>query len=209
MNYFAHGREALDRPYVLAGTALPDWLAACDRGARLRRGTLAGARGDLAVGVRRPLRDDAWFHATEPFLEISGVLTRRLRAASGGDPNVHSAFFGHVLTEILLDATLIAEAPGRLDDYYGALDEVDPARIASDAALWTTSPPRRLVEFIGLFLRTRFLGGYLDDDGLCARLRGVARRVGVPLPDGIPGILPDARNMVAARAADLLTEPEA
>jgi hypothetical protein len=37
MNYFAHGRAYLDRPYFLAGTAVPDWLNVSDRGARVRR----------------------------------------------------------------------------------------------------------------------------------------------------------------------------
>lgn len=206
MNYLAHGRQVLDRPYVLAGTALPDWLAACDRRARLRRGAVDAAVGELAQGVRRHLREDAWFHGTEAFLEVSGLLARRLRAK---DPNARAAFFGHVLAEMLLDAALIAESPGLLDAYYGALAEVDPRRVDAAAASWTTAPPKGLVEFIDLFRRTRFLGGYVTDAGLLARLAGVARRVGAPLPRATPDVLPDARRLVAGRAKDLLAEPAA
>jgi hypothetical protein len=206
VNYLAHGRDALDRPYELAGTALPDWLAACDRGARLRRGAVDAAVGELAQGVRRHLREDAWFHGTEAFLEVSGILARRLRA---GDPDARAAFFGHVLTEMLLDAALVAESPGLLDAYYAALAEVDPRRVDAAAASWTTAPPRGLVAFIDLFRRTRFLEGYATDAGLLARLEGVARRVGAPLPRGTADVLPDARRLVGERAGDLLAEPAA
>jgi hypothetical protein len=204
VNYLAHGRDALDRPYELAGTALPDWLAACDRRARLRRGAVDAAMGELAQGVRRHLREDKWFHGTEAFLEVSGILARRLR---NGDPESRAAFFGHVLTEMLLDATLIAESPGLLDAYYAALAEVDPRRVDAAAAAWTTAPPEGLVEFIDLFRRSRFLAGYATDAGLHARLLGVATRVGTPLPHGTADVLPDARRLVAGRAGDLLKEP--
>ena len=36
MNYFAHALPFLDRPYFLAGTAVPDWLTVADRKVRLR-----------------------------------------------------------------------------------------------------------------------------------------------------------------------------
>ena len=36
MNYFSHGRNFLDDPCYLAGTALPDWLSAIDRRVRVR-----------------------------------------------------------------------------------------------------------------------------------------------------------------------------
>ncbi len=206
MNYLAHGRDILDRPYELAGTALPDWLAACDRGARLRRGAVAAAMGDLAQGVRRHLREDAWFHGTQAFLEVSGILARGLRE---GDPHARAAFYGHVLTEMLLDAALIAERPDRLDAYYAALDEIDPRRIDAVAASWTTAPPRGLLAFIDLFRRTRFLEGYATDAGLLARLEGVARRVGAPLPRGTADVIPGARRLVTGRAKDLLAEPAA
>ena len=36
MNYFAHGWNYVDAPYVLAGTAVPDWLSVVDRRVRAR-----------------------------------------------------------------------------------------------------------------------------------------------------------------------------
>lgn len=36
MNYFAHGYRFIDRPYYLAGTAVPDWLRVADRDVRVR-----------------------------------------------------------------------------------------------------------------------------------------------------------------------------
>lgn len=206
MNYLAHGRDILDRPYELAGTALPDWLAACDRGARLRRGAVSSAMGEIAQGVRRHLREDLWFHGTQAFLEVSGILAQRLR---DGDPQARASFYGHVLTEMLLDAALMAERQDLVDSYYAALDEIDPRRIDAVAASWTTAPPRGLLAFIEIFRRTRFLEGYSTDAGLLARLEGVARRVGAPLPVGTADVLAGARRLVAERARDLLAEPPA
>lgn len=52
MNYFAHGREHLDRPYFLAGTAVPDWLSVSDRGSRVRRKQAAAwCSGEDGEGV--------------------------------------------------------------------------------------------------------------------------------------------------------------
>jgi hypothetical protein len=63
MNYLAHGREHLDRPYFLAGTAVPDWLNVSDRRSRVRRkqaaewcrrvdgeGAVQAARGTALLG---------------------------------------------------------------------------------------------------------------------------------------------------------------
>src|SRR6185437_2872330 len=41
MNYLAHGWRFAAEPYVLAGTAAPDWLSVIDRKTRLRSRTAA------------------------------------------------------------------------------------------------------------------------------------------------------------------------
>jgi len=206
VNYFAHARDLLDGgpPLELAGTALPDWLAACDRGARLRRPAVAEAPGALAAGVRRHLRDDRWFHGTAAFLEVSGVITRDLRRAHPDDPRMRAAFFGHVLAEMLLDAALIARAPRRLDRYYRALDAVDARALADGAAPWLSRETARLAPFLERFRAGRWLYGYADDQGLAQRVAGVARRVGLPAPPALARVLPAARSLVAERADDLL-----
>ena len=212
MNYFAHGRDLVDRPYELAGVALPDWLAASDRGARLRRRRVDGA-GDprteaLAKGVLKHLDDDDWFHRTHAFLSVSGELTARVRALGPEDRTLRAGFWGHVLTEILLDAHLIEGDPARLDAYYAALDGVDAAWIHATAAAWTTRPPVRLATFIDRFRRWRFLCAYPDDAELKVRLDGLAGRVGLPpLPPSFMEQLPAARQLVAEHAGELLEKP--
>lgn len=210
MNYFAHGRAFVDAPYALAGTAVPDWLSASDRAARLRRAGVKPSgepvEQDLARGVRRHMDDDLWFHRTPAFLETSGALAARVRASDPGNERLRAVFWGHVLVETLLDAHLIAQAPERLDRYYAALDDVDPARIEAAVTAWTTRRTSRLARFIERFRETRFLYGYVDDAGFLQRMAGLARRVGLPrLPRAFAGRLPDARALVAARAEALLT----
>jgi hypothetical protein len=196
VNYFAHGRALLARPLALAGAARPDWLAACDRRARLRRARVPADGGEIAAGVLRHLDDDAWFHTAPAFLASSAEITARLRAAAPDEPTFRAGFWGHVLTEILLDAALMQEEPGALDRYYAALDRVDARTIVRAAAGWTTQPPRRLDAFIDLFRRARFLYGYATDRGLRARLDGLARRVGLPpLPVAAVALLPALRRV--------------
>lgn len=217
MNYFAHGHRLLDEPYALAGTALPDWLGAADRRARLRRDRIGpdgfGQGGDpraraLARGIARHYEDDAWFHATEAFQRTASEATRLLREASPDDPRFRAWFLGHVLVEMLLDRFLIAEDPRRLGTYYDALDEVDARWLEMTISPWLTRAPRDLQRSIGLFRRTRFMFGYLDDDGLADRLARLARRVGLPpLPDGVRTRIRLAARMVEERVPELMRSP--
>src|SRR5690348_16960125 len=136
MNYFAHGLRFTDRPYFLAGTALPDWLSVVDRRVRLRgRQVRPFAEGpqspesELAAGVLQHLDDDAWFHKTAAFAIASAEITVLLRGALSSDEGHRPAFLGHILTEILLDALLIQRDPKRLAAYYEALASVDAAAV--------------------------------------------------------------------------------
>ncbi|MHC4224720.1 MAG: hypothetical protein ACYSUN_12070 [Planctomycetota bacterium] len=209
MNYFAHGHQLVESPYLLAGTALPDWLGAADRRARLRRNRING-NGDermraVASGVLRHYDDDAWFHATEAFQRTWMELTRMV----GGSFEGKAWFVAHVLLEMLLDRFLIEEMPEQLDAYYDAIDSLDPGWIEATAAKWTTQPPRGLATYVRAFQEYRFLYGYLSDDGLCARLDRVIARVKLPpLPADFLDHLPNARALIGERVEALLTEPE-
>lgn len=204
MNYLAHGHLHLDRPWFVAGTALPDWIAASDRPARIRAEAV-GRGHDFGAGVHRHFEDDRWFHATEAFQRCEAELTALVRQANGHEPRQRSWFFGHVLVELLLDAWLMERTPTLLDDYYRALSGLDPGELVAHAAPWMSRPPRRLGWFVELFLEHRFLEGYATDEGLLARLNGVARRVKLPaLSPGTLPLLPRARTIVYDRAPELL-----
>jgi len=205
MNYLAHGYRFLDRPLFVAGTALPDWLSASDRKARLRRSAVEGVDGDLAAGVRRHMDDDAWFHSTEAFQRSEAELTEMVRFAHQDEPRQRAWFFGHILVEMLLDAWLMEEDPTRLDEYYAVLSAADLAQVRKESAPWLSQPAQRLEWFMDVFLESRFLEGYRTDEGLLHRLNGVARRVGLPsLSPRTLTLLPEARSLVYARAPALL-----
>src|SRR5215471_18395046 len=132
MNYFAHGMRFVDRPYFLAGTALPDWLSVADRKVRLRARNVepfADGSGtpaaELAAGVLQHLEDDGWFHKTAAFAIASAELTVAFRDALPADDGHRPAFLGHILTEMLLDAVLIDRGPALLQEYYAALEQID------------------------------------------------------------------------------------
>ncbi len=212
MNYFAHAAPFLDRPWFLAGTAVPDWLAVADRPLRLRARHAEASLHDadpvvaeLAGGVLQHLRDDAAFHESRAFAETSLELCARVRDALAGDQSLRPAFLGHLLVELLLDAALIAEDGPRLAKYYQVLDRLDAEKIEAVVSRLAPRPTRRLAGFIDLFRRERILSDYWDDDKLSVRLNQVLRRVRLsPLPDRFALVLPAARRLVAQRREALL-----
>lgn len=241
MNYFAHGYRFIDRPYFLAGTAVPDWLRVSDPRVRIRaaaaklaadrtvapvaaaepaadltptgaaaassavQGTIVRA---IAQGIAQHHEDDAWFHSTPAFAELSANLSRVVREALGADEGLRSWFLGHLLVELLLDAALIYAQPQRLEAYYAALADVDPELVQRAVNLIAPRQAERLAAFVTVFLRERFLFDYLHDGKLAFRIEQVLRRAGLP-PAGPPllDLLPVARSLVSQRATDLVTPP--
>jgi hypothetical protein len=214
MNYLAHALPLLDRPYFAAGACVPDWLTVADRAVRLRikhvEPFLADAdsvTADVAAGVRRHIEEDARFHATRAFAELSWQLTLMVRDALGDIHGLRPSFLGHLLVEILLDAALTEERPTLLEQYYRVLDEIDPQRIEAAVNRMAPRPTERLAGMIELFRQQKVLWDYLDDRRLLVRLNQVVRRVKLPdLPDQFAGIFPDARQLVASRKEELYEE---
>jgi hypothetical protein len=212
MNYFAHALPFLDRPYFMAGTGVPDWLTVADRPLRLRSRHAEAFRDDpdpcvaaVAGGILQHLRDDAQFHATRAFAETSLEMTVMVRDVLGGETGLRPAFLGHLLTELLLDAALTADDPGRLTEYYRVLGQIDPGRVEAAVNRLAPRPTQRLAVFIELFLRERILWNYLEDDKLLVRLNQVMWRVRLEgLPDSLATLLPAARKLVADRKHELL-----
>jgi hypothetical protein len=212
MNYFAHGYAFIDDPWFLAGTAVPDWLNVSDRGVRVRPRQAAPWTADadprvaaLARGIARHHADDGWFHTTAVFAELSWRFTARLRELLDPDEGMRPSFLGHILVEILLDASLIAREPERLEQYYGAVTQVDPALVQLAVNRMAARPAERLARMIPLFARERFLSDYRDDVKLLFRLNQVMRRVRLPaLPERLIEFLPEARREVDARRQELL-----
>lgn len=213
MNYFAHGRRFIDNPYFLAGTAVPDWLNVSDRGVRVRSKHAAAHVDDLdpcfaalAHGIVQHHADDRWFHESRAFAELSWQFTATIRDRLPPDDGLRPSFLGHILVEILLDASLIAAEPERLEAYYSALAQVDGKLIQAAVNRMAPRQAERLDKFISLFLSERFLWDYADDGKLWFRLNQVMRRVKLAaLPEEFCAMLPEAREMVEGRREELLT----
>lgn len=218
MNYFAHAVRFLDRPYFLAGLAVPDWLSVIDRSVRVRSrqlerfaGELDEAEREIAAGILQHLDDDRWFHATPAFYTVTGQLGGMFRkelerAAADEWPY---GFLGHVLTEVLLDAALFSGRETQLDNYYAALAEVDERRVAGLIERVTERPVPNAARFIELFRRERFLFDYLDDAQLLYRMNQVMRRVSLPpMPTEIKCVFPKARRLIEREAQNLLPEED-
>jgi hypothetical protein len=215
MNYLAHGWRFAHDPYYLAGTAAPDWLSVIDRKTRLRSRTAADFTNDpdpilaaVARGVVQHHTDDAWFHATPAFNELSLQFAVEIRAALPGDEGFRPSFLGHILVELLLDATLTEDDLRRLDNYYTALASLDPAATELAISRLATRPAERIATLIPRFLNERFLYDYLDDSKLLTHLNHIMRRVNLPqLPTSLTALFPTLRSRVRARTTELLTPP--
>jgi hypothetical protein len=211
MNYFAHGIRFLDRPWFLAGTALPDWLSVIDRGVRLRHNfVLERADGsgsidaELAAGAWQHFEDDHWFHKTRAFAEATAHLAKLFRDFLGPGDNFRCGFLGHITSELLLDSVLIERHPGLIDRYYAAFSQLDAARL-SEAVRDLAGQPVEVAQWLPLFCREQFLRDYADSARLAYRLNQVLRRVKLdPLPAGIEKPLSAGRSIVRSYANGLL-----
>jgi hypothetical protein len=213
MNYFAHALPFLDEaPYFVAGTAVPDWLSVVDRQSRVRRKVVAAWVADsdpttaaIAKGMLQHLADDARFHEGRAFAESSWMLTALARDALDKERGLRPSFLGHLLVEVMLDASLIAESPDGLTKYYDLLESVDGQVIQETVNRMTARPAERLAWMVVGFCRERILWDYADDGRLMVRLNQVMRRVGLDLlPERFREILPQARRIVTSRRQDLL-----
>jgi hypothetical protein len=212
MNYLAHSLpfvfddDAL-APWRVAGTALPDWLRAVDRRARLRPDVLARAPVDderhaaLGLGARRHHDDDHRFHQADAFERATAELTVALRARA---PGSRASALAHVLVELLVDAALLERHPTLLQRFYAAVDAIDDGVVA-DFVRTTTARPLPDVElFLGRFRRARFLAAYATDHGVLDCLRGVWLRAGIgDIDDGVVEVIAAARPQVATLVDEL------
>jgi hypothetical protein len=216
MNYLAHGWRYADEPYVLAGTAAPDWLNVIDRKTRVRSRTAVEFVADadpivasIARGIVQHHADDAWFHATTAFNELSLQFAVEIREVLPGDEGFRPSFLGHIIVELLLDRALAEDEPKRLDNYYAALAKLDAVVTQHAISLLATRPVDRIVTLLPRFLSERFLYDYLDDAKLLMRLNHVMRRVGLPqLPPAMIELIPSLRERVRGRMNELLTRAD-
>ena len=214
MNYLAHGWRFADQPYFLAGTAVPDWLSVIDRKMRARGKTAALYVDDaeenlaaLARGIVQHHQDDEWFHQTTVFNELSLAFTMQIRDVLPTDDGFRPSFLGHILVELLLDATLTEEEPARLDGYYVALSQADPVFLQAAINRLSTRQSDKVAYLVTRFLQERFLYDYAEDGKLLVRLNHVMRRVGLPqLPGDMKMLFPAMRDAVRNRRHELLPE---
>src|SRR5436190_5398614 len=212
MNYLAHGWRFAEQPYLLAGTAVPDWLSVVDRKMRARGRTAAlflehehQPLAELARGIVQHHHDDDWFHQTTAFNELSLAFTMQIRDVLPADDGFRPSFLGHILVELLLDATLTEEEPARLDRYYAALSQADPAFLQAAINRLSTRQSDKVAYLVTRFLQERFLYDYLEDGKLLVRLNHVIKCVGLPqLPGDLKMLFPAMREAVRNRRHELL-----
>lgn len=210
MNYLAHGFRHVHDPWFVAGTALPDWLRVLDRRARVSAERAAAHRDhadprvrSLALGVLRHHEDDRRFHGSVAFDETRRAVADAIRPALPAADGHRPWFVAHLVLEVQLDASIAAESPARLDDYYAALASLDADDVEAAARVLGEGP--RLAELVRRFLRERFLFDYAEPGTTLRRLDRVVRSVRQPaLPEALADVLPVTRAQVEARRDELL-----
>jgi len=228
MNFLAHGFRFLDFPYVVAGTAVPDWLSVLDRRTRARSKNAIPFLDSsdeevrqLATGIVQHHRDDLWFHSSRLFNETMLRFAVELRDQLPGDEGFRPSFVGHILVEILIDATLIKRDEKLLEIYYEAIRTVSAEKVEgivsriSNSGLTTSHigtsdlsnvHSKGLADVMNRFADARFLYDYANDNKLLFRLNQVMARVGLPLlPAELLPWFADARRVIDFRCDALLT----
>lgn len=212
MNFLAHGYRYLDQPYVVAGVAVPDWLTVVDRKIRAKSKYAEPmllsddeATREIAWGIMQHHRDDLWFHNSRIFNETMLQFAIELRDQLPGDEGFRPSFLGHILVEILIDATLLEREPSLGERYYAAVEAVSPEKVEAVVNQMTQHETRGLAPLISRFAAARFLYDYLENDKLLMRLNQVMTRVGLPLlSQGLTPWLTQARRVVGQRCDSLL-----
>ena len=210
MNFLAHGHRWLARPYVLAGTAVPDWLAAWEPASRLRGRPVPlpaseehGPRAEVYRGIRIHHADDSVFHQSEVFLGLvrrAAAFLRAAHPAAAAHRRFKARFLAHVLVEMLLDAHLIQRDPQLIDAYYAALERVEARHVRDAVDAIAPRPTDKLESVIDKFSEHQFLRTYVDDEQVAARLGYVVQRVRL---SALPVELPDSVATVRIWVADV------
>ena len=212
MNYLAHGFRHVHDPWLVAGTALPDWLRVLHRRARVSAETAARRVGDadarvasLARGVVTHHEDDRRFHGSAVFGQTRRAVADDLRAVLPESLGHRPWFVAHLVVEVQLDASIEEAAPGTVAAYYAALARLDPDEVERVAALLAPAAPAGLARLVRVFLSERFLAEYGDPAAVVRRLDRVVRRARQPgLPAAMADVLGRTRGVVAARRIELL-----
>jgi hypothetical protein len=215
VNFLSHGFRYLDQPYVVAGTAVPDWLSMVDRKIRARSKNAMPliqsddiATREVAMGIMYHHRDDLWFHSSQLFAETMMRFSIELRDELPGDEGFRPSFLGHILVEILMDSTLIGRDPTLADRYYAVVQSVSAAKVQDIVNQVAKSSTTGLAPVIFRFANARFLYDYRNDDKLLMRLNQIMARVGLPLlPRSLIPWLRNARCLIDSRCDALLTPP--
>ena len=170
MNYLAHAQRFLQTPWILAGTAVPDWLSVLNRRVRARERfarrflTAKDQRVvQIAAGIVAHHQDDAWFHRTRIFAEMSMQFAVEIRDLLPPDHGLRPSFLGHIVVELLLDAELSRRHPNLLDDYYGVINSLDVAFVAWTVDKIANGPALGLEQLIPRFSAEQFLYDYAED----------------------------------------------
>lgn len=212
MNYLAHGFRHVQDPWLLAGTALPDWMRVVARRARAPADVAAARAPDpdpriasLARGVVTHHADDRRFHGSASFTETRRAVSAELRSVLRESDGHRPWFVAHLVVEVQLDAAIEATSPGSVDAYYASLGRLPPDEVERTAAALVPSGTAGLARLVRAFLSERFLGEYGDSAAIVRRLDRVVRRARQPgLPAAMADVLDRTRAMVAARRIELL-----
>ena len=214
MNCLAHAFRFLDDGYFAAGTCIPDWLGMIDRSVRVRRRSATAfleneqpdsVASSIAAGIVQHLNDDDLFHGSLAFVETSLQASRMIGGFLHNESGHRTGFLGHIIVELLLDASIENRTPGTMDRYYRVIEQVSPQQLQLTVNRIAVRSTTKMEWFVEKYLEDRFLLDYLDDGRLLYRLNRVMKRVGLePLPDGIVSLIPQIRGLVESKAGDLL-----
>ncbi len=175
--------------YVV-GTALPDLLPLAAERVRLRPAQLeqAAARTEfgaaLGAGVSVHLATDAAFHKSAAFAKAQAEASHLLVEAGFEGIRVRRFFAAHVLTEMALDAVLLRSEPALADNFYAVFAAADRAAVTRWAEELTERPLPNLPSVLTRFVRSGYLRGYANDEGVATEFSILCRRAG---QDGFDG----------------------
>jgi hypothetical protein len=184
MNFLSHFYFERHHPYPerVLGVLLPDLLKNANKDLNIHPSRLAVDTfihpqvAPIYEGWLRHIHTDRVFHNLPFFFEHTHALKLALQPLLVSTP-IRPSFLSHIGLELLLDHLLIIDRLVDVEDFYDALEKVDPAAIRRFLQLSGVDDPQFFFHYFQGFMRHRYVASYVDLDQVVYALIQICKRV--------------------------------
>ncbi len=183
MNYLSH--YVVDcrsgNPYYNTGLILPDfakqWIPNF-RTSPLKR--LSVEQTQLLEGALKHYQSDKIFHASSFFSHYQEIVNGKLKSLPFSELLTRKWFIGHVLTELLIDRSIVQNFPELTDAFYDNLNKSDSVELDGLFSAFGVHDSAPFLDIFNHFRQVKYIYYYADNNKFLYSLSRIMMRVGLP-----------------------------